>query len=145
MKKKMGVIALLALLLVGGTTNTYAADYKDKIFSFYVDTKAEITDSYTKYTDSSVYVHVTDGRTNYAKVQTWGYIDGKWVNKTIGTTASVPIGQYDSAKSRVRNLIVESNNNQATTMRLRFPINSEPTVVVGVWSPDCAGSYTYVN
>ncbi len=147
MRKKLYTMIMLASLLVGVFgTSAFAADYVDKPFSFYVSTTYRDTSAYTKYTDSSVYIHVTEGSTSYVKVQALGYYSGQWINRTVGTTANVPVSaDGSSGKSRIRAALLENNNGQPLTVKLRFPVNSQPTVVGGVWSPDCLGSYPAVN
>lgn len=150
MKKRKAAI-LMALMMVGmSATNVNAAtvknvpDYADKPISFYVD-QVRSTSNYTKGTDSSVYLHVTDAGIDFVKVQAYGYINSAWVNKTVGTTATVPTGPYDSAKRRIRAGILEANNYNATTVHLTFPVNAVDTRVVGKWSPDCKGNYPAAN
>lgn len=144
--KKIFTLGLVALLSLGTlATTASAADYKDKAFSFYVDKKTKETESYTKYEKSSVYIHITEGSLDYARVQAYGYINGKWQNKTVGTTAFVPVGPDKSAKSRIRTTIIESTNGAATSVKLKFPKNEYASIVGGVWSPDCAGNYPAVN
>lgn len=149
-QKRICAVLMLSLLLVGMIrTTASAADYVDKIFSFYISNTYDETDPYTKYTTSSVYIHVTDARTNFVNVQAWGYYQNSgWVNRTVGTTARVPVAALpnsDSAKTRIRAALLENNNNQPMSVKLRFTVNSEPTVVVGVWSPDCKGNYPAAN
>lgn len=140
-KVLMTIMALLMLLGSFRTTVSAAeGNYKDEIFSFYVDSTQE-TRPRDKKTTSSVYVYLTESDTGFAKVLTMGEIDGQWVNKTIGGYAILP----RDYKRRVKNTILESNNEATTSTKLRFPVYLSYTPIGGLWSPDCAGNYDPAN
>lgn len=148
MRRKLRAILLTMIAAVNilGTVNVFAApagDYQDKIFSFYISSygKERDTDSYPKYNTSSVYIYLTDSETDYAKVQAYGKINGAWSNETVGTRK---YGIVTIGKQRLRTNIVE-HGGSGTYTKLHFCYYIEPTVNIGVWSPDCAGSYPAVN
>ncbi len=151
-RKLLGVMAALTLTVISlgnGIAHTYAAnpDYKDEKFSFFVDGAPNAITPRMKGTSSSVYVKISNAPGDFASVQAQGWIGNRWLNKTVGTTARVPRSpEIPSATGyRVRASLLESNNYNATSVRLYFPDTSPSGTVQGLWSPDCLGNYPAVN
>jgi hypothetical protein len=136
-------LILSAFLVVGESVPAFAyADYGDKGFAFDLTSTGDTagTPWYKKGTDSSVYINV-QYRSGTAPR---GYVDGanssSGTNKkdcTIGTVYLSKTGEY-----RFRNLVNESG---LTYARLTAWASLGTGYVSGVWSPDCAGSYAYLN
>ena len=134
---------MAGIMVISAVPSTvYAANTEDEYWSFYVDKSVMKTPAREKENSSSVYVNLQKAPGGYVQAAAEGYvfIDGEyaWYNMTWNRIAVLPsVGKW-----RIRQTIYENGGRQAKLMIWKY---AEKGIASGVWSPDCAGTYPYLN
>lgn len=145
MRKKALALLMAGVMLMGcfpATAN--AANTGDTAWKFSVSTRSQYTSERAKGNQSSTYIRLDEGPNGYVRAA----VEGKmpvgdagylvWKNMTWNVTSVlVPLGRW-----RIRQTIFEDGGRSA---RLRITRYNADGRASGVWSPDCAGSYTPLN
>lgn len=134
--KKIKLFIITLCLVVLGVNCVLAANTNDVTFSFYNYDSTGYSYGGNKDNSSDTYIYPKTGNSIRYTVQ------GRNINSITDPyedrsfSVRIPTG----TKGSVENGIRQHNDNYA---RLKFTaINTVPVTTTGVWSPDCAGSYT---
>lgn len=138
LKKLAAFGAVAAMVLSLSLTPAHAANTSDTEWSFSMDPSHAVytTPLREKTNSSAVYVYYQGG--------TVAYLTCDVLNSESQSMCKGRIGKIDKgAKGRIAQYVYE-NGFRFCKLQLRGP-SSTYGGASGYWSPDCAGSYPYIN